>query len=144
MVEDLTLESPHIVVAEAWNATEENRRYEDLIRSLSIFFDRAAASNGAIHVPSHTYVMKAQAHFRSGRPGELEPTLDLLIRAVSVLRQEGMHSEWAESTIRDMIGILGVLVNSGADLTVLLDAMSTSGIGDLEQATQFFLALTTQ
>ena len=98
MVQSLDLRSPEIVLAEAWNAAESTRRYEELY--LAIVDLEAAAG---VYIPSYAYAIKAQALMRWGAPGSREEADSALDDAEKLLANESPMSSWYESSKRETL-----------------------------------------
>ena len=119
LVTDLTIENPHIVLAEAWNAAEDLRRYSHLIAALDSLIARAEANSGAF-LPSYAYALKGAAHLRRGLVGEIDLVVTWLVDAVDRLKLEGTHSQWAAGTIQQISVMRKELVNSRANIESLM------------------------
>lgn len=112
MVTDLSDDSPHIVLAEAWNASESQRRYTELVTALDKLIQDRSAENAPRPVPSYAYVIKAQAVLRRSYPGcigEAEACLESVDR---LLRQESTMSQWADSAMREGVEVRTTLITS--------------------------------
>ena len=132
LVSHVTIDSPHIVIAEAWNTAESLRQYSKLISAI----DKLVARHGndaSVFLPSYAYVVKGQAHLRRGIPGDLDASLDAFLNGVRRLREEGVHSQWADATMRDILENVEFLFLSGMDTTALDEAIRASGIVPISQ-----------
>ena len=133
MVTQLTMDSPHIVIAEAWNAAEELRRYSDLINAL----DRqivAHEEDSSILLPSYVYAVRGNAYQRRGLPGDIPLALESYKGAIERLSLEGTFTQWSEATIRDTVQGAQSLYQSGIDVGPLIDAAKASKIQPLSEA----------
>lgn len=140
-LDDLTMDSPHIVLAEAWNATEGKRRYTDLIDALE---RRIATVNAdqSVLLPSHAFAVKGNAHQRRGTPGELQIAVESYVQAINRLALEGTHTQWWEATVRDTLQGVERLLIGGVDISPILEAAERSGIIPLQQnISQLILAI---
>lgn len=131
MVANLTPENPHIVLAEAWNASENLRRYTDLINALENLIARTTLDPDAF-LPSYAFVIKSQSLLRRGRPGDADKAIAMLILAVERLALEGLGTQWASEVINDMMDELPKYVRFGADLGQLEAAVENSGVTELQ------------
>ena len=114
LLNNLTMDSPHIVIAEAWNAAEGMRRYTELISALDQRIS-AVKENPSFLLPSHAFAIKGIAHQRRGLPGELQIALESYIQAIDRLAMEGTHTQWAEATMHDTLQGVHQLILSGID-----------------------------
>lgn len=98
MVEDLGYESsPHIVLAEAWNAAERSRNYGPLLDAL----DKHVVKYKKSGVPSYVFAIKAQALLRRSRPGDLELAKIALRQGYETYISESPQSQWNDSFVRE-------------------------------------------
>lgn len=131
LLNELTMDSPHIVIAEAWNAAEGMRRYSELIYALDQRISAANAEPSTL-LPSHAFAIKGNAHQRRGLPNELQIALDTYVKAINKLALEGTHTQWAEATIRDTLQGVEQLVLSGIDISPIVEAANRSGVVPLK------------
>ena len=133
MVTGLTMENPHIVAAEAWNAAEELRRYSSLIDAIDELILKHR-NDGDVFLPSYVLALKGQAYVRRGLPGDIPRAVEALALAVERLRLEGKSSQWGERTIAMVKSQSNQLrsFSVGVDMSRLDDAVSSSGIYDLQ------------
>jgi hypothetical protein len=108
MVEQLPANSPEIVIAEAWNAAEGQRRHAELIAAIDKLISRRKAP------PSYALVIKAQALLRQSNPGALASASKSLDAAKDLLAEESAMSSWFESTLREYMQTKGVIDNTAA------------------------------
>ena len=127
LVAYLTNENPHIVLAEAWNAAENQRRYDALIKALDVLIERGEEEPGTF-LPSYAYALKGQVHLRRGLVGEVDMAVEYFVEAVKRLKLEGTHSQWAVPTVELISSMRTVLVNSGANIESLDESVLESGI----------------
>ncbi len=128
MVENLDYEaSPHIVLAEAWNAAETSRNYGPLLDAI----DRNLHRPGSPQVPSYLYTIRAQALLRRSRPGDLESARDSLAKGRMLFVAESPLSQWNEEFARDYVK-LSRQVNESRDV-VLEQATEESGSEGAQQ-----------
>lgn len=95
MVASLPENSPHIVLAEAWNAAENERRYSDLIGAI----DSRIEAGGSL--PSYLYVIKAQSLLRQSHVDSVKDAQIAQDAAISLLQEESALSQWFESSLRE-------------------------------------------
>ena len=143
LVTDLTIDNPHIVLAEAWNAAEGLRQYSSLIDAIDALIERREGDAG-VFLPSYAHVIKGTAHLRRGLAGEVDLAIRSFVDAVRLLKLEGTQSQWAESTMREVAEMQRNLRFSGADTTVLDEAVADSGIIQLQLGLQRQLLLQMQ
>lgn len=98
MVRHLSINSPHIVLAEAWNASEDRRDYGALVDAIS---DLVEKENAQVK-PSYAYALMANALLRSSRPGDLARAKNALEKAKKTFLSETTHSVWATSTLEQV------------------------------------------
>ncbi|MBA85531.1 hypothetical protein ACSSNL_08470 [Thalassobius sp. S69A] len=128
-----SMDAPHIVLAEAWNAAEGQRRYTDFLAAVDARI-LAAQADTDMFLPSHFHAIKGNAHQRRGLPNELPIAMRSYIHAIEQLAKEGTHTQWAVATIRDTVEGLEQLLLSGVDISPALRAAERSGIPDLNNA----------
>ena len=131
LVRNLTLDSPHIVIAEAWNAAEDLRQYASLIGAIDDLIERQAHDEDAF-LPSYALVIKGQAHQRRGLVGDLSTAVAAYSDGVERLAVEGVRSQWGEATMKDVLENAESLFVSNVDTTALDNAIDSSGIGPLQ------------
>ena len=95
MIEALGPDSPQIVIAEAWNAAEDRRRYGDLLQAIDARLQHPEP------VPSYLYVIRSEAVLRRSDPGSVEEAETDLRRAAEALNSETAFSQWYDSTLRE-------------------------------------------
>ena len=127
MVEDLTIDSPQIVVAEAWNAAEGRREYSRLIAAIDRLLKKHG-DNSDIFLPSYAIAVKAEAHLRRGLPGDMDHAVAAYATAVGRLQRESPNSQWAKDTIQSVLNGVPRLRSFGADMTQLDKTISSSRI----------------
>lgn len=132
MLDEFSLDSPHTVVAEAWNAAEDQRRYSDLIEALDGLIAKLGTEPAAV-VPSTVFAIKGNAHQRRGYPGELLIATKSYVDAIERLALEGTHTQWWEATIRNTLQGTQDLLSSGVDISAILLAAERSGVRPLQQ-----------
>ena len=132
LLDNLTMDSPHIVVAEAWNAAEGTRRYSDLIEALDRRIENAQ-KDPSLLLPSHIYAIKGNAHQRRGFPGELETAKQSYVDAINRLAREGTHTQWSDATIKNTLEGVQQLLRSGEDIAQIAEAAEQSGFIKLQQ-----------
>ena len=103
MVASLEENSPEIIIAEAWNAAEDQRRYTELVDSI----DKLYAKNKT--PPSYVFIIKAQALLRQSKPGSIQGAEQALSTALSLLKNETALSSWFKSTLREYSEITQVI-----------------------------------
>lgn len=140
MVEELTIDSPHIVAAEAWNAAEGLRKYGKLIGSIDALIQRNKIDNTAF-LPSFVFALKGNAHQRRGLPGDLDLAVEAYVHAIERLAVEGMLAQWADATINNVFQYMPVLLMSGADIAPIVDAARASKIQPVKMQMQMIASL---
>jgi len=98
MVRNLSPNSPHIVLAEAWNAAEDGRLYRELIVAITDLLE----SESAPLKPSYAYALLANAQLRASGPGDIDKAKINLEKAKRTFASESSHSVWAESTLQQI------------------------------------------
>ena len=131
MVEDLKIDSPHIVMAEAWNAAEDRRDYSRLITAIDRLLKKHGDNND-IFLPSYAIAVKAEAHLRRGLPRDMDHAVTAYATAVGRLQLESPNSQWAEHTLGSILDGVPGLLSFGADMTQLDEAISSSRISPLK------------
>ena len=131
MVSELTIDNPHIVLAEAWNAAEDLRRYDALISAIDELIARRREDPEAF-LPSYAHALKGRVHLRRALGGDVGAGTESLAEAVNLLKAEGMHSQWAESTVEEIVHMTSALARGGTDTTAIDGAIESSGIPILE------------
>lgn len=131
MVSGLTMDNPHIVLAEAWNAAEDLRRYGPLISAIDELIARQVDEPGAF-LPSYAHALKGEVHLRRALSGDVAIGTASLVLAVNALKGEGMYSQWAMSTVGEVLKMRAVLAAGGAETDELDAAIKSSGIGMLQ------------
>lgn len=114
-VEDLTLENPHIVLSEAWNAAERSRTHGRLVGAID---RRIAKGDTPHHIPSYAFVIKAQAMLRQGDPAGSKVAIEVLAEAERRLREESPQATWYESSLRGGREVAKVLADYKAGKAV--------------------------
>lgn len=127
LVTKLTMDSPQIVIAEAWNAAEDRRRYTDFIAAIDYRISEHDRDPSVL-LPSYAYAMKGEALQRRGRRGDLPIALQNYVKAIDALSGEGTSTQWWESTIKDTLDGVVKLYSSGIDINPALEAAEKSGI----------------
>lgn len=96
MVRELDYQdSPHIVLGEAWNASENVKNYIPLLNAL----DTLLSSEG--DKPSYAFAMKAQVLLRLSRAGDLERAAETLAQGYAKFTAESSQSQWNDSFVRE-------------------------------------------
>ena len=95
MVADLPNNSPEIVLAEAWNAAEDQRRYGEFIAAI----DKLIAARKT--PVSYAHVIRANAILRESFPQSLERADASLKLAAEALAQESAMASWFASSLRE-------------------------------------------
>lgn len=103
MVIHLDTNSPHIVLSEAWNASEHLRRYDALIEAI----DNLIQSKNPLK-PSYAYFVKAFALTRASRIGDLETAQTAMEEGWNLFLQESPNSVWHEASLREYAKCLQV------------------------------------
>lgn len=127
LVTKLTMDSPEIVIAEAWNAAEDRRRYTDFIAAIDYRISEHDRDPSVL-LPSYAYVIKGKALQRRGRRGDLPIALQNYVKAIDALSGEGTSTQWWKVTIKDTLEGVVKLYNSGIDINPALEAAGKSGI----------------
>jgi hypothetical protein len=141
LLNELTFDAPHIIMAEAWNASEGKRRYTDLIEALDTLIAAADADKSRL-LPSFAFALKGNALQRRGRPGDLPVAMDNYIMAIDRMALEGTKTQWANSTIRDTVEGTMDLYRAGVDISPIRDAVKRGGVVPLEEKMRVFEHLT--
>lgn len=124
MVKALDYEAdPHIVLAEAWNAAEDTRRYQVLIDAL----DALVSERNRRDVPAIAYAIKSRALLRRGNPGSREEALEALREGYTVYKDESPLSLWA-GTFAAQYMDLSRIIQSQEDINEMLDGIATDGV----------------
>lgn len=97
MVAELTDNSPHIVLSEAWNAAEERRRYFELVGAIDRMLARESGPK-----PSQAYLLKAQALLRASRPDAVASAKSAMEEGLAVLKTESTFSLWFETSLKTL------------------------------------------
>lgn len=92
MVSDVNERSPHIVIAEAWNAAESYRRYSDLIVAIEKAIKRRASKD--LPEISYLHIILSESYLRRGFPGDLKLAEDALADGLVVLVEESPYNQW--------------------------------------------------
>lgn len=95
MVIRLPSNSPEIVLAETWNAAEDQRRYSEFIAAI----DKCLASNKT--APSYIHVIRANAVLRESLPNAVPKAEESLKAAAVAVALESAGSSWFSSTMRE-------------------------------------------
>lgn len=132
LVRNLSMDNPHIVIAEAWNASEVLRQYTSLINAIDTLIDRNR-EDASIFLPSFALAKKGGALLRRGLPGDVEKAVDVLADAVVRVKTEGIHTQWASATVQEVLELAQALFAGGAETKKLDLAVERSGIGSLKQ-----------
>lgn len=107
MIPNLSPNSPHIVLAEAFNAAEDTRRYVEFIDAIDLLIARPSA-----FVPSYVYFKKAQAYLRASRKGDVELAAESLKIGRAVLADESVLSVWYKSAFDLSNSVEGLIEDS--------------------------------
>ena len=114
MVRNLDPESnPHIVVSEAWNASETTRNYGPLITAIDELIDRA----GERYVPSYVYAVKAGALLRRSWTGDKDLARRALENGYELFKMESSWSLWNKSFVDDYL-LLSVVIDDSREIEV--------------------------
>lgn len=97
----LPKDSPHIVLAEAWNAAVDQARYHSLVEAIDGLCNRQS-SDPSVFVPSYAHAIRAQSIMSDSRPGALERARDALDMAKNLLLQETTESSWFDSALNEI------------------------------------------
>lgn len=92
LVRSLDNKDPHIVLAEALNAVEDKRRYDDLLHAID-----ACIRNPRSVKPSYLYVIQAKALLRKSGDHCIDEAKVAVARAFEALSGESVHGVWVES-----------------------------------------------
>ena len=131
LVENLSLDNPQIVIAEAWNAAESLREYTALIEVIDSLIQRQR-EDSTVFLPSYAFVIKGQAHQRRGLSGDMLAAVMAYAAGVERLSIEGLWSQWGEATYGELLESVQYLFMSDVDTTELDDAVNASGISPLQ------------
>lgn len=101
MVANLQAPDPQIVLAEAWNAAEDRRRYHELINALDALFQSREKQPGSF-VPSYAFALEAEALLRQSQSGYLDKAKKALDTAETRLKDESTYSAWYEGTVGEV------------------------------------------
>lgn len=97
MVEGLDPQhSPHIVLAEAWNAAESARLYDPLLAAIEKYVSKQQSIEPP---PSYTYIIKAQALLRRSKPGDMALAKAALNKGREAFLLESPMSQWNENFV---------------------------------------------
>ena len=108
MVKNLTTNSPHIVLSEAWNATEDQRRYSELTETI----DGLANNANVKLIPSYAYAIQAEAILRASGENAIELANQANKKAKKALSEETSHSSWAQSSLRQIMKVDSIIKKS--------------------------------
>lgn len=132
LVENIQIDNPQIVVAEAWNAAEDRRDYSRLIVAIDRLIERHR-DDDSVFLPSYVIAVKARAHLRRGLPQDLDDAVVAYAMAVRRLQLETPRSQWMEDTLQAVLDDVPELLSFSADMADLDEAISSSGIVLLEK-----------
>ncbi len=107
MIENLSLRSPELIVSEAWNVAERERRYDLLIEALE-----NASARQNVYTPSYAHLIAARAYARQGAPGWDRKMNDHISVSLEKLANESPHSTWYADTIEDLVRMLPAILPS--------------------------------
>ena len=127
MVANVPMDSPHIVLAEAWIATINLGRYTTFIEAIDVLVGKHS-DNESVFMPSYVLALKAEVHLARGHPGDVQLTVDAIVRAVERFQLEGPASQWADSTKASVERSAGRLAEFGADTTALTEVALSSTV----------------
>jgi hypothetical protein len=100
MVRSLDSQSdPQIVLAEAWNAAENRRKYDPLIGAIDEYV--AAHRKSGESIPSYVFAIKAQALLRRSFPRDVELARQALKEGRELFAVESPLAQWHSSFVRD-------------------------------------------
>lgn len=89
--------SPHIIIAEAWNAAETLRRYTSLIDALKAGINRRRQEG--LPPISYLHVILAEAYVRRGFSGDKQSAQQALQEARVIVQTETSGNQWQSSTL---------------------------------------------
>lgn len=118
MVRNLSPHSPNIVLSEAWNSTEDQRRYPELIKAINDLI------NSQSNVPSYAHAIQAEAYLRSSQSDALIHARKANQRAKETLANETAHSVWADSSMRQIAKVDRIIAKSEALREVLVNDLA--------------------
>ena len=106
MVRDLDIEnSPHIVLSEAWNASERTRGYEPLLSAI----EDLIGNNKKRHIPSYVYAIKANIFLRRSWSGDIEHARQALESGYMIFQSESPLSQWNDGFMQEYLHLAHVL-----------------------------------
>ncbi|MBO9399010.1 hypothetical protein J7400_20225 [Shimia sp. R9_2] len=107
LVVDVDARSPHIVLAEAWNATETYRRYSDFIEALHL----AASKRETEEEPpiSYIHVLLSESYMRRGFAGDIQLATQELQTAQKILAAESPMNQWYSSSSSKLASLITLL-----------------------------------
>ena len=106
MVRELDIEkAPHIVIAEAWNASENSRNYGPLLWSLNDLIENQSDK----YVPSYAYAIKAQILLRRSTDGDRENAELALSKGYDLYQKESPHAQWNDAFKREYASLTQAL-----------------------------------
>lgn len=106
MVANLSPNSPHIVLSEAWNAAEQLRRHAELAQAI----DKLLSSNSPLK-PSYAHFIRSYSLTRTGKPGDLDKAKAAMEDGVKVLSSESPNTVWFKASLREYGKCLTVFKN---------------------------------
>jgi tetratricopeptide (TPR) repeat protein len=101
MIRNLGRDSPHIVLAEAWNAAVDQAAYDRLIEAIDDLV-RKHEEDPSVFLPSYAYVTKALCILSQSAPGALQEAEEAAERAKEVLGRETTRSSWVSSSVSEI------------------------------------------
>lgn len=101
MIRNLSRDSPHIVLAEAWNAAVDQTRFGDLVKAISELEARRAHDPNTF-VPSYAYVIQVQAILHHSGPSALAEAVAALQKARMTLGDETSQASWFEASLSEI------------------------------------------
>ena len=129
MVRTLDYEAnPQIVLAEAWNAAEDTRRYQVLIDALGELISGSERGE----VPSIAYATRSRAMLRRGNPSIKEEALEVLNEGFSVYKDESPFSQWADEFLEHYV-TLSQTVRLGQDIAERAETLLAANDGLLDE-----------
>lgn len=126
MVRNLGPNNPQIVLAEAWNAAENERRYAELTAALEGLLAKKEAGDDVI-LPSYAYVILARSVLRAGSSDAVGAAERALDTAWNLAQEESPLAQWYDNTISEAV-LLRRLLEEHGDLPSLDEAAAASAL----------------
>jgi hypothetical protein len=138
MVEGLTRDQPHIVMAEAWNAAVDLAGFGQLVQSINKLIAKKGADKN-VFLPSYALAIKARCVLSESKENCISEASSVLADSKSVLKRESISARWARSALDEISQCERILAQTHqlgmalAPRVAAPIAALTSQAGDFEQ-----------